>query len=119
MCVAGYKKLSADDTSLVEYIILKLVVALFALTQGPHHATAVIAMYVAVHFIEGNFITPIIQSEATSLPPVVTLLSVITCGLLLGPPRYSSRRPWRWSSSPRSRSFTLNLRLCRTEKIEL
>jgi len=37
-----------------------------------------------VHFIEGNFITPIMQSEATSLLPVI-LLSVIACGQLLGP----------------------------------
>ena len=38
-----------------------------------------------MHFIEGNFITPVIQSEAISLPPVVSLFSVIACGLLLGP----------------------------------
>jgi hypothetical protein len=38
-----------------------------------------------VHFIEGDFITPIMQSEATSLPPVMSLLSVIACELLLGP----------------------------------
>jgi predicted PurR-regulated permease PerM len=66
-------------------VIAAVPATLFALAQGPYYAVAVIAMYVAVHFIEGNFITPIIQSEATSLPPVVTLLSVISCGLLLGP----------------------------------
>ena len=60
--------------------------ALFALAQGPAYAIAVLAMYVAVHFIEGNFITPIIQSEATSLPPALTLISVISCGILFGPP---------------------------------
>jgi predicted PurR-regulated permease PerM len=66
-------------------VIAAVPATLFALAQGPYYAVAVIAMYVAVHFIEGNFITPIIQSEATSLPPVVSLLSVIACGLLLGP----------------------------------
>jgi predicted PurR-regulated permease PerM len=66
-------------------VIAAVPATLFALAQGPSYALAVIAMYVAVHFIEGNFITPVIQSEATSLPPVVTLLSVISCGLLLGP----------------------------------
>lgn len=74
--------------SFVPYIgavITAVPATLFALAQGPYYAVAVIAMYVAVHFIEGNFITPIIQSEATSLPPVVSLLSVIACGLLLGP----------------------------------
>ena len=58
---------------------------LFALAQGPYHAVGVIAMYIGVHFVEGNFITPLIQAEATSLPPVVTLLSVISCALLFGP----------------------------------
>jgi predicted PurR-regulated permease PerM len=74
--------------SFVPYVgaILAAVPAtLFALAQGPAFAAAVIAMYAAVHFVEGNFITPIIQSEATSLPPVVTLVSVIASGLLLGP----------------------------------
>ncbi|WOJ91185.1 AI-2E family transporter [Methylocapsa polymorpha] len=66
-------------------VIAAVPATLFALAQGPYYAAAVIAMYVAVHFIEGNFITPIIQSEATALPPVVSLLSVISCGLLLGP----------------------------------
>jgi len=66
-------------------VIAAVPATLFALAQGPYYAVAVIAMYVAVHFIEGNFITPVIQSEATSLPPVVSLLSVIACGLLLGP----------------------------------
>jgi predicted PurR-regulated permease PerM len=74
--------------SFVPYIgavIIAVPATLFALAQGPNYAVAVIAMYVAVHFVEGYFITPIIQSEATSLPPVVSLLSVIACGLLLGP----------------------------------
>jgi predicted PurR-regulated permease PerM len=66
-------------------IITAVPATLFALTQGPYYALAVVAMYAVVHFIEGNFITPIIQSEVTSLPPVVSLLSVIACAILLGP----------------------------------
>ena len=67
-------------------ILTAVMAALFALAQGPAFAIAVLAMYGAVHFIEGNFITPIIQSEATSLPPALTLISVISCGILFGPP---------------------------------
>jgi|SRR5579875_549271 predicted PurR-regulated permease PerM len=66
-------------------VITAIPATLFALTQGPYDALAVIAMYAGVHFIEGYFITPIIQSEVTSLPPVVSLVSVIACALLLGP----------------------------------
>ena len=66
-------------------ILTAVLAALFALTQGPAYALAVLAMYVLVHFIEGNFVTPIIQSEATSLPPAMILTSVISCGVLFGP----------------------------------
>lgn len=66
-------------------VITAVLATLFALAQGPYHAAAVIAMYIGVHFIEGNFITPLIQAEATSLPPVITLLSVISCAILFGP----------------------------------
>ena len=58
---------------------------LVALTQGPTYALSVIAMYAAVHFVEGNFITPFVQAEATALPPVLSLLSIVAFGLLLGP----------------------------------
>jgi predicted PurR-regulated permease PerM len=58
---------------------------LVALTQGPTYALSVIAMYAGVHFIEGNFITPFVQAEATSLPPVLSLLSIVAFGVLIGP----------------------------------
>jgi predicted PurR-regulated permease PerM len=67
-------------------VLAAVLAALFALGQGPVYALAVIAMYVAVHFIEGNLITPLIQSEATSLPPALTLVSVIGWVILFGAP---------------------------------
>ena len=60
---------------------------LVALTQGPSYALSVIAMYAVVHFVEGNFITPLVQAETTSLPPVLSLLSVVVFGVLLVRPR--------------------------------
>ncbi len=68
-------------------VIAAVPATLFALAQGPYYAVAVIAMYVAVHFIEGNFITPIIQSEATSLPPVVSLAFGHRLWAAIGPVR--------------------------------
>ncbi len=44
----------------------------------------VIAMYATV-LVEDNFITPFVQAEATALPPVLSLLSIVAFGLLLGP----------------------------------
>lgn len=58
---------------------------LVAVTQGPYYAVAVVAMYAGVHFVEGNFITPLVQAEATSLPPVLSLLSIVAFGILVGP----------------------------------
>ncbi len=66
-------------------VLTAILATLFALAQGPYHAAAVIVMYICVHFIEGNFITPLIQAEATSLPPAITLLAVISCAILFGP----------------------------------
>ena len=58
---------------------------LIAFTQGPGYAVLVILMYVGIHFVEGNFITPLVQAEATSLPPVLSLLSVVVFTILFGP----------------------------------
>ena len=58
---------------------------LMALTQGPGYAVSVVLMYVGIHFVEGNFITPLVQAEATSLPPVLSLLSTVVFAILFGP----------------------------------
>jgi predicted PurR-regulated permease PerM len=74
--------------SFVPYIgsmLTAILATLFALAQGPGYAIAVIVMYIGVQFIEGYLITPLIQAEATSLPPAISMLSVIGCGLLFGP----------------------------------
>jgi predicted PurR-regulated permease PerM len=66
-------------------VMTAVLATLFALAQGPYHAAAVIVMYICVHFVEGNFVTSLIQAEATSLPPAITLLAVISCAILFGP----------------------------------
>ncbi|PNG27220.1 AI-2E family transporter [Methylocella silvestris] len=66
-------------------ILAAVPATLVALTQGPGDAALVILMYAGVHFVEGNFITPLVQAEATSLPPVLALLSTVSFGLLFGP----------------------------------
>ncbi|OYV38348.1 MAG: hypothetical protein B7Z81_04730, partial [Acidocella sp. 20-61-6] len=66
-------------------ILAAIPATLVALTQGPVYAASVVLMYIGVHFVEGNFITPMVQAEATSFPPVLAILSTVACGLLLGP----------------------------------
>ena len=66
-------------------ILAAVPATLVALTQGPIYAAYVILMYLGVHFIEGNFITPMVQAEATALPPVLAILSTVAFSLLFGP----------------------------------
>ncbi len=58
---------------------------LVALTQGPGFAVLVVLMYIGVHVVEGNVITPMVQAEATALPPVLSLLSTVAFSILFGP----------------------------------
>ena len=66
-------------------VLAAIPATLVALTQGPAYAASVILMYVGVHLIEGNFMTPMVQAEATSLPPVLAILSTVAFSLLFGP----------------------------------
>ena len=66
-------------------ILAAIPATLVALTQGPEYAAYVIAMYGGVHFIEGNFITPMVQAEASSFPPVLAILSTVAFSVLFGP----------------------------------
>jgi predicted PurR-regulated permease PerM len=53
--------------------------------QGPELVGYVVALYAAIHFVESNLITPLVQAEAIELPPVLTLFATLIFGLLLGP----------------------------------
>jgi len=56
-----------------------------AAMQGPVLVGYVVALYVGIHFLEGNIINPLVQAEAVQLPPVLTLFAALVFGLLLGP----------------------------------
>ncbi len=58
---------------------------LMAATQGPIPMLYAIAVYAAVHFVEGNLITPVVQAKAVELPPVLTLFATLAFGVLFGP----------------------------------
>jgi len=46
----------------------------------------VIALYVAVQQLESYVIMPLVQRRAVHLPPVLTILSIVGSGILLGLP---------------------------------
>jgi predicted PurR-regulated permease PerM len=65
--------------------------ALFVLTgQNYHafsplgHALLVVGLGVVVHLIEGNVVSPLVMSKKVDLPPVLTIMSVLMIGQLLG-----------------------------------
>jgi hypothetical protein len=45
----------------------------------------VILLGVIVHLIEGNIVSPLVMSKQIELPPVLTIMSVLVIGKLLGP----------------------------------
>ena len=58
---------------------------LVALTESPVQAVFVLLLFIGVHFVEGNFITPLVQAEVVALPPVVSLVSTVAFTILFGP----------------------------------
>lgn len=58
--------------------------ALLALVQDPPSALFVLLAYLAVQFIEGNVIQPVVMSRAVSLHPVVVVFALLVMGTLFG-----------------------------------
>ena len=58
---------------------------LVAFTISPMKALATGLMFWGAHFIEGTFITPLVQDESVDLPPVLTIFSTLAFTVLFGP----------------------------------
>jgi predicted PurR-regulated permease PerM len=57
---------------------------LFALTDSPEKALAVLAVYVLVQQIESNIIIPVVMSRTTHLHPALIAIGVVGVGQLFG-----------------------------------
>jgi predicted PurR-regulated permease PerM len=57
---------------------------LFAFTDSPGKALAVLIVYVAVQQIEGNLIIPLVMARTTRLHPAVIAIGVLVVGRLFG-----------------------------------
>jgi predicted PurR-regulated permease PerM len=58
---------------------------LVALTVSPQIAILTAFMFWGAHFIEGTFITPLVQDESVDLPPVLTIFSTLAFTVVFGP----------------------------------
>ena len=68
-------------------LVSTILPALFVLGAdgSPLRALLVVLVGVLVHLVEGNFIAPLIFQRGVHLPPVLTIMSVLIVGSLLGP----------------------------------
>jgi predicted PurR-regulated permease PerM len=57
---------------------------LFALTDSPEKALAVLVVYILVQQIEGNIIIPVVMSRTTRLHPALIAIGVVVVGQLFG-----------------------------------
>ena len=63
---------------------LALGLVLLALAQGPELVLPVAGLFLAVHVLEGDFLTPMVQSQAAHLPPALLLAMQLLMGALFG-----------------------------------
>lgn len=49
------------------------------------HSVLVVALGAVIHLIEGNLVIPLVMSRKVDLPPVLSIMSVLIMGKLLGP----------------------------------
>ncbi len=57
---------------------------LLALAQGPELVLPVAGLFLAIHVLEGDFLTPMVQSQAAHLPPALLLAMQLLMGALFG-----------------------------------
>ncbi len=65
-------------------IIAVIPAVLFALVESPVKALYVLILYICIQMVESYLITPMIERETVSLPPVLTIFFQIFLGVLVG-----------------------------------
>jgi predicted PurR-regulated permease PerM len=67
------------------YVALGLIVGLpFALTISPTKAVVVLVIYILVHQIEANIISPLVMARAVRLHPAAIAIGVVAVGEVFG-----------------------------------
>lgn len=74
----------ADFVPLVGPLIAGALSLLLAVPLGLDHVGWTLALFVGVQQIEGNVLLPVLQRRIVSLPPVLTLFSLVSFGVVFG-----------------------------------
>ncbi|HSN97494.1 MAG TPA: AI-2E family transporter, partial [Candidatus Nanopelagicales bacterium] len=85
--IAATLALLAAILTFIPYIgpLLSLLpAALLALLEGPATVGYVVALYAGIQLVESYLLTPMVQRQAVSLPPALTLTGVLVMGALAG-----------------------------------
>jgi predicted PurR-regulated permease PerM len=75
----------AEFVPIVGAIVSAIPGLLLAGTKGTDTLLWTLVFYVAAHQFEGHVLIPLIQRRVVSVPPALTLFSVLAFGLLFGP----------------------------------
>jgi len=75
----------AEFVPIVGAIVSSIPGLLLAGTQGSQTVMWTLVFYIAAHQFEGHVLIPLIQRRVVSVPPALTLFSVLAFGLLFGP----------------------------------
>jgi predicted PurR-regulated permease PerM len=59
--------------------------ALLAFAISPGKGLLTVLLFITVHFLEGNIITPLIQRQIVRLPPALTLIAQLLLAVIAGP----------------------------------
>ncbi len=66
-------------------IVVAIPAILIGFSISPETGVWTIIALVIVQQVQGNIVTPLVQSSMAELPPALTVFSLIACGVLLGP----------------------------------
>ena len=59
--------------------------ALLAFAISPAKGLLTVLLFITVHFLEGNIITPLLQRQIVRLPPALTLIAQLLLAVIAGP----------------------------------
>jgi predicted PurR-regulated permease PerM len=66
-------------------IVVAVPAILIGFSISPETGIWTIVVIVIVQQVQGNIVTPLVQSSMAELPPALTIFSLIAAGILLGP----------------------------------
>ena len=85
--VVGVMMIIAGVFELVPYLgpwLSAVPAALMALLVSPTHLAATLALFLALHLLEGYVLLPLVQRRAVLMPPALTLVTQVLFGELMG-----------------------------------